>query len=64
MSGDVTGTFKENYGKLRELAQRVNNQADLDIDQLVPLVEEAASAYKACKARIDEVEKLLAGKSE
>lgn len=63
MSAETSGTFKENYGKLRELAQKVNNQADLDIDQLVPLVEEAAGAYKACKARIDEVEKLLGEKS-
>jgi exodeoxyribonuclease VII small subunit len=56
-------TFKQQYDRLRQIAQQVSQQDNLDIDQLIPLVEEATAAYKACKARIDQVEQLLAEKT-
>jgi exodeoxyribonuclease VII small subunit len=55
-------SFKQQYDRLRHIAQQINQQDNLDIDQLIPLVEEATTAYKACKARIDQVEQLLAEK--
>ena len=51
--------FRIHYQTLREIAQQLNNPGELDIDQLVPLVERATVAYKACRERIEQVEKLL-----
>lgn len=51
--------FKAHYQTLRGIAQRLNTPGELDIDQLVPLVEQATSAYRACRERISAVEKLL-----
>lgn len=55
-------SYKENYDKLRSIAERLNHPEELDIDQLVPLVDEAAKAYQACKQRIEAVEKALSAK--
>jgi exodeoxyribonuclease VII small subunit len=52
-------SFKVHYRTLRDIAQQLNNPGELDIDQLVPLVERATAAYKACRERIEQVEKLL-----
>ena len=63
MSSQST-SFLENYRKLREISQQLNSPQQIDVDQLVPLVEQATVAYKACKARIDEVERMLNEKLE
>ena len=55
-------SYKENYDKLRQIAERLNQPDELDIDELVPLVDEAAQAYQACKKRIEAVEKALNAK--
>ena len=55
-------SYKENYDKLRQIAERLNQPDELDIDELVPLVDEAAKAYQACKKRIEAVEKALSVK--
>lgn len=55
-------SYKENYDKLRSIAERLNQPEELDIDQLVPLVDEAAKAYQVCKQRIEAVEKALSAK--
>jgi len=49
-------TFKENYQKLQEIAQKLANSGEVDIDQLVPMVDEATKAYQVCKSRIEAVE--------
>ncbi len=53
-------TYRENYETLRQIAQRLSEQEEIDIDQLVPMVDEATKAYQVCKARIEAVEKALA----
>ncbi|HID01464.1 MAG TPA: exodeoxyribonuclease VII small subunit [Piscirickettsiaceae bacterium] len=55
-------SYKENYDKLRQIAERLDQPDELDIDELVPLVDEAAQAYQACKKRIEAVEKALNAK--
>lgn len=54
--------YQENYDTLRRIAERLSQPETLDIDELVPLVDEAAQAYQACKARIEAVEKALNAK--
>jgi len=52
-------TFKENYEKLQQIAQKLANSNEVDIDELVPMVDEATRAYQLCKSRIESVEKAL-----
>lgn len=66
MSAESTNaeSFKKNYDTLQSIAEKLKNQTEPDIDQLVPWVEEATQAYKACKARLDAVEAALKEKLE
>lgn len=52
-------TFKENYNKLQEISQKLANSEEVDIDELVPMVDEATRAYNHCKSRIEAVESAL-----
>lgn len=51
--------FKENYAILKNIADTLRSQQEPDIDALVPLVDQATQAYKACQARIDAVNAAL-----
>ena len=52
--------FYAAYQKLKANAERLRNQAELDIDGLVPIVQESAAAYAVCKERIAAVRATLA----
>ena len=52
-------SFKENYQKLQEIAQKLSQSQEVDIDELVPMVDEATRAYNLCKSRIEAVEEAL-----
>jgi exodeoxyribonuclease VII small subunit len=52
-------SFKENYQKLQEIAQKLANSGEVDIDELVPMVDDATRAYQLCKSRIEAVEMAL-----
>ncbi len=52
-------SFKENYQKLQDIAQKLSNSGEVDIDELVPMVDEATRAYQLCKSRIEAVETAL-----
>ena len=52
--------FTDNYQKLYEIASTLRNKQDnIDIDQLIPMVEEATKAYNACKSRLERVQQAL-----
>lgn len=53
-----TQTYAANYAKLRDVAATLR-KGDTDIDALVPKVEEAVAAFKACKERIKAVAQSL-----
>ena len=52
-------TFKEGYEILKKNAELLENQDEPDIDNLMKIVEESMSAYKACKTRVDAVQQAL-----
>ena len=52
-------SFKENYQKLQKIAQKLSDTSEVDIDELVPMVDEATRAYQLCKSRIEAVEAAL-----
>ncbi|WP_019556259.1 exodeoxyribonuclease VII small subunit [Thiomicrorhabdus arctica] len=52
-------SFKENYQKLQKIAQKLSDTSEVDIDELVPMVDEATRAYQLCKSRIEAVETAL-----
>jgi len=57
-------SFKENYQTLQTIAQKLSDSSDVDIDELVPMVDEATRAYQLCKSRIEAVEAALANRLE
>jgi exodeoxyribonuclease VII small subunit len=52
-------SFKEGHDILRRNAELLESQESPDIDNLMKIVEESISAYKACKSRIEAVQKAL-----
>lgn len=52
-------SFKNGYDILKKNAERLESQEEPDIDNLMKIVEESMTAYKACKSRIDAVQKAL-----
>lgn len=48
-------TFESNYKKLQEIAATLRSNQFIDIDQLLPMVKEATSAYEKCKLRLKSV---------
>ncbi len=57
-------SFKENYQKLQDIAQKLSDTSEVDIDELVPMVDEATKAYQLCKSRIEAVEAALNNRLE
>jgi exodeoxyribonuclease VII small subunit len=51
--------FNAAYKILQQNAETLRTQDDLDIDKLVPIVEQSAAAYRVCKERIEAVRKAL-----
>lgn len=51
--------FTENYQKLQMIAQKLSSAGEVDIDELIPMVDEASQAYQICKSRLEAVEKAL-----
>lgn len=56
---DKAQSYQENYAKLQEIAQKLSNSDAIDIDELVPMVDEATRAYQVCQSRIEAVEAAL-----
>lgn len=52
-------SFRDNYQKLQQIAQKLSDSSEIDIDELVPMVDEATKAYQLCKSRIESVESAL-----
>jgi len=52
--------FSKNYQILQEISDKLSSQNEPDIDNLVPMIEEATRAYQICKKRLDKVKLALA----
>ncbi len=62
MSDATNNNYSEHYARLEQIANQLNRQEAIDIDKLLPLVDDAMVSYQFCKNRIDAVEKLLEAK--
>ena len=54
-----TLSFKDGYEILKRNAEQLESQQEPDIDNLMKIVEESMTAYKACKARVEAVQQAL-----
>ena len=57
-----TEGFNENYKTLKRIADELRQQEQSEepnIDALLPMVEEATTAYRACKERLSAIEAAL-----
>ncbi|ARD29598.1 exodeoxyribonuclease VII [Acinetobacter lactucae] len=52
-------TFKDGHEILKKNAELLESQESPDIDNLMKIVEESITAYKACKSRIEAVQHAL-----
>ena len=52
-------TFKDGHDTLKKNAELLESQESPDIDNLMKIVEESITAYKACKSRIEAVQQAL-----
>ncbi|HBQ44083.1 MAG TPA: exodeoxyribonuclease VII small subunit [Thiomicrospira sp.] len=59
MSKSNPESYQQNYNKLQEISQRLSQADNVDIDELVPMVDEATRAYTLCQSRIEAVESAL-----
>ncbi|WP_296650849.1 exodeoxyribonuclease VII small subunit [Rhodoferax sp.] len=55
----ATKSFKDAYGVLQKNAQKLRDQQEPNIDELLTIVTQSVDAYKVCQERIDAVEKAL-----
>ena len=53
-------TYREAYGILKQNAERLRKEQEIDIDELVPIVEQSSAAYRVVMERIEAVRKALA----
>jgi exodeoxyribonuclease VII small subunit len=51
-------SFKQAYQTLERIVSELES-GEADVDQLIPLLEEAARAYQSCRAQLEAVRKLL-----
>ncbi len=52
-------SFKDGYALLKKNAELPEAQEQPDIDNLMKIVEESMTAYKACKSRVVAVQQAL-----
>lgn len=52
-------SYQANYNRLQDIAQKLSQSDAIDIDELVPMVDEATRAYQLCQSRIEAVESAL-----
>lgn len=52
-------TFKDGHDILKKNAELLESQESPNIDNLMKIVEESITAYKACKSRIEAVQQAL-----
>lgn len=55
-----SGTYRAAYATLSRIAAELEN-GDADLDQVLPLLEEARAAYAQCRERIEAVRAVLSG---
>lgn len=56
---DSSVTFKQAFAVLKQNSERLEEQQEPDIDQLMQIVEESMQAYEVCKQRIQVVQAAL-----
>lgn len=52
-------TYQTAYNTLKQNAELLQNQVEIDIDALTDIVEQSIHAYKICQERIKAVENTL-----
>lgn len=53
-------SYREAYARLSRIAAELES-GDADLDRVLPLLEEAKTAYAACRERIEAVRAVLSG---
>lgn len=57
---NADGGYLKNLEVLEQTAEELREMESVDLDELIPKVDKALAAFRACKKRIEAVEALLA----
>jgi exodeoxyribonuclease VII small subunit len=52
-------SYSDQFTRLEQISQQLSRNDLVDIDQLLPLVDEAMASYQFCLSRLTAVEQLL-----
>jgi len=52
---EKTESFNKNYDILKNIAETLRTQREPNIDELIPMIENATKAYKICQERLEAV---------
>lgn len=55
----VENNFTHNYKILKEISEKLRNQTEPNIDELIPQIEKAMKAYQICQERLEHVSKAI-----
>jgi|GEM_PF-1126453 len=53
-------SFNHHFNNLKQIAEKLKNQSEPNIDELIPLVQSSVNSYQACQARLESVSQALA----
>ena len=51
--------FTPNYEELKQIAEHLRVQREVNIDELIPMIEKATKAYNICRERLEAVKTAL-----
>ena len=52
-------SYQASFKVLEEISERLQSNELVDVDELIPLMDQATQAYNVCKERLEAVEKAL-----
>lgn len=58
----ASDNFTNNYKILEEISEKLSNDENINLDELVPLIDQATQAYKNCKTRLESLETIINNK--
>ncbi len=60
----LTNDFAHSYSELKKIAAQLEDSQEEDLETVLEVVPKAIEHHKNCKARIDEIRKILESKME
>ena len=60
----LTNAFADSYNELKNIALQLENSQEEDLETVLDVIPKAIKHHEVCKARIQEIRKILESKME